>query len=154
MKKLILIFIFLLIPWLLPAPGIAVCYIEKTESIKISDPMLWAFQKVESNFHVDVINWLGYAGIIQEGPEIIDEANRICKLKKIPLYFTYPESALNLFQSTQIWYIIQNHRNKTYQMKRAIKLWNSLAGKKYQNKIHTAIIEKLEQDVIIQIFNQ
>jgi hypothetical protein len=48
MKKLTILFIFLLIPWLLPAPGSACCYIEITEPINYYEPLIKAVVQVES----------------------------------------------------------------------------------------------------------
>lgn len=49
MKKLIILFIFLLIPWLLPAPGDAVCYIERIEPINVYNRLAEAVYTVESS---------------------------------------------------------------------------------------------------------
>ena len=49
MKKLIILFIFLLIPWLLPAPGSAVCHIERIEPINVYNRLAEAVYTVESS---------------------------------------------------------------------------------------------------------
>lgn len=117
------------------APTDQVFYIKQAETIKVFDPMLHAFQKVESNFNTDVVNRLGYTGILQEGPEMIAEANRICEITGNPARFTFPGSALDSLQAVQIWYVVQQYRNPSYSLKIACKIWNPLAGKKYYHKI-------------------
>jgi hypothetical protein len=114
-----------------------------SEPIRVFDPKLYAFKSVESSFRIDVINHLGYAGILQEGPEMIAEANRICKLIGCPLRFSYPESALDPIQAVQIWYIVQNYWNPKYSLKKACYVWNPLASINYYNKIKKAY-EKTE----------
>jgi len=49
MKKLLILLIFLLIPWLLPAPGDAVCYIERAEPINFYNKLAEAVYTVESS---------------------------------------------------------------------------------------------------------
>jgi hypothetical protein len=49
MKKLLILLIFLLVPWLLPAPGIAVCYIESIEPVNIYNRLAEAVYTVESS---------------------------------------------------------------------------------------------------------
>lgn len=132
MTTMILISVFF---WQVAAPPANSVMIFESEVIMPYDPMLYAFQKVESNFNVSVVNWLGYTGILQIGQEMTDEANRICKLTGNPKRFTFPESALDSLQSVQIWYIVQSHWNPTYELKRACKIWNPLASERYYNKI-------------------
>ena len=49
MKKLTILFIFFLIPWLLPAPGNALCYIERAEPINYYGRLVEAVYAVESS---------------------------------------------------------------------------------------------------------
>ena len=119
----------------LTAPPNGVLAIAEGEKIQPFDPTLWAFQSVESNFRPYVVNYLGYTGILQEGPEMIEEANRINKMKGNPIRFTFPESALDPYQAVQIWYIVQDYWNPKYELRRAAKIWNPLASVKYYNKI-------------------
>jgi len=49
MKKLLILLIFLLIPWLLPAPGSAVCHIERIEPINVYNRLAEAVYTVESS---------------------------------------------------------------------------------------------------------
>lgn len=116
-------------------PAEKIIYIEQSEVIQPCDVMLYAFQKVESNFNTTVVNWLGYTGILQIGQEMTDEANRICEVRGNPQRFTFPESALDSLESVQIWYIVQGFWNPTYDLKRAAKIWNPLASERYYNKI-------------------
>lgn len=121
----------------LMAPTAKSLIVEMPEKINF-DPILRAFMKVESNFRPDVINSLGYYGILQIGPEMINDANRICKLKgKMPSvsYTICPDST----KSVQIWYIIQNHYNAGNDLLRACRIWNSKGGKKYYQLIKSAL---------------
>jgi hypothetical protein len=135
MKRMITIIILTLYFSILTAPPNQTIYIAESNEIRIFDPMLYAFQKVESNFDTDVVNHLGYTGILQEGLEMIAEANRICKMTGNPARFKFPGAALDSLQSVQIWYIVQNYWNVQYTLKKACKVWNPLASNKYYLKI-------------------
>jgi len=152
MRRLLLLLCFAILPLVATCPAGGIIYIAESEPIRIFDPMLWAFQKVESNFDSDVINWLGYAGILQEGQEMIDEANRICEIKNMPFFFTYSESALNPNEAIQIWYIVMEHRNPEYQLKSASKIWNPLASQRYYKKTKEALITALTNQMILKLF--
>ncbi len=114
MKRMSIIILILMFTIPAFAPVRNVIYIEKSKSVTLFDPLLYSFQYIESNFRVDVVNYLGYTGILQEGPEMIAEANRICKMTNIPMQFSFPESALDSLQSVQIGYIVQNYHNPNY----------------------------------------
>jgi hypothetical protein len=139
MRKMIIITLFLALFQVICAPPLREAVICHPEEINVFDPILYAFQSVESSFRPDVINHLGYAGILQEGPEMIAEANRICKLRGRPEIFTYPESALNHAQAVKIWYIVQGYWNQSYEIKKACKIWNPLGSKKYYTKIQEVL---------------
>lgn len=143
---LILIFTF----ELLKAPSFTVGYIPIYP--QRVDPLLIAFYYVESTFDTDTINRLGYAGILQEGPEMIAEANRLCELKGIPYRFTYPASAVDSVQATQIWYIVNSHHNEFYDYSRAVKLWNPLAGPRHKEKIEEALEGALIYSLMKELF--
>lgn len=132
MKAIIILSLFCAI---LSAPSFKGAVILQPEEIRVFDPMLKAFMMIESSFRTDVVNSLGYTGILQEGPEMIAEANRICLIRGIPERFTFPESALDSLQSVKIWYIVQTYWNPGYELKRACKIWNPLASKNYYAKI-------------------
>jgi hypothetical protein len=140
MKKMITLLILTLYFQILTAPPNPVIYILRSDEVRIFDPMLYAFQKVESNFDTDVVNHLGYTGILQEGPEMISEANRICKMTGNPARFKFPGAALDSLQSVQIWYVVQNYWNPQYSLKKAAKVWNPLASKKYYLKIRKEML--------------
>jgi hypothetical protein len=138
--KAIMIIMFLSLFASLTAPPLREAVICQPEEIKVFDPILYAFQSIESSFRPDVINHLGYAGILQEGPEMIAEANRICKLRVRPERFTYPESALDPVQAVKIWYIVQGYWNPSYGIKKACKIWNPKASGKYYAKIKAVLL--------------
>lgn len=136
MRLVIMIFL-LLISVKLMAPSAKSLFIEKIEPVKF-DPMLRAFMRVESNFRTNVVNSIGYYGILQIGPEMIEDVNRICRIKgKMPpvSYTIHPDS----LKSVEIWYIIQNYYNGAYDLKRASRIWNSKGGEKYYLKVKKAI---------------
>lgn len=135
MKMLTLILVLSFFSSVLTAPPNHVLAIVAGEKIQPFDPMLYSFQSVESSFRTDVVNYLGYSGILQEGPEMIAEANRINEMKGNPIRFTFPESALDSLQAVQIWYIVQDYWNPRYELRRAAKIWNPLSSVKYYNKI-------------------
>jgi hypothetical protein len=139
MRKIMTTLFFSLFAFSLFAPGNKTLVIFAGEEIIVFDPILYAFQKVESNFDTDVVNSLGYTGILQEGQEMINEANRICKMTGNPARFTFPGSALDSLQSVQIWYIVQDYWNPRYEVKRACKIWNPLASNRYYLKIKSAL---------------
>ena len=101
--------------------------------------MLYAFMKVESDFDTDTINKLGYGGILQIGQEMTDEVNRILKLNGFPAKFTLSDR-LDSLKSVQEWYIVQHYRNASYDLKRACKIWNPKANKKYYLKIQKVLM--------------
>jgi len=115
------------------APGRAEMCIAESKSITY-DPILFAFMEAESNFRTDVVNHLGYTGILQIGQEMITDANRIQKNHVFTL-----SDALDSTKSVQIWYIMQNHYNRSYTLKNACRIWNSTASEKYIEKIQRII---------------
>jgi hypothetical protein len=105
-----------------------------------SDKILLAFMKVESDCRTNVVNKLGYTGILQIGQEMVDETNRICKIKGNSLRFTLSD-ALDSTRSVQMWYIFQNFYNPSYDLYKASKLWNPMANKHYLARIKKNISE-------------
>lgn len=152
MKKLLLLIAFACLPCLAGCPPPKYLPILADLPTKVFDPMLWAFQKTESNFDTDTINRLGYAGILQEGQEMITEANRICKIEGIKKHFIYPMSALDSLQSVQIWYIVHAFHNPWYKHRGVAKRWNPLASERYYTKTKYAIIEALTNQMILKLF--
>lgn len=134
MKKIIFILLLSLTTIQLPAPGLNEIPIAEPEVIYEFDPTLHSFKFIESSLRTDIVNRLGYTGILQIGPEMVAEANRICDKLEIPLHFTMAD-ALSEKKSTQMWYIVQNYWNPDYNLKRACHIWNPLASTNYYNKI-------------------
>lgn len=76
MKKLILIFILFLIPWMLPAPGSAQCYIERAEPINYYSPLIRAMGIVETKLDTLAYNPLEEAtGFFQIRPIRLEDYN-------------------------------------------------------------------------------
>jgi hypothetical protein len=113
------------------------------------DPMLYAFELVESNFDTDTINKLGYGGILQIGQEMIDEVNRVCLIWKIPHKFILSDR-LNRERSELIWQIIQDHHNPKYHLSTACRVWNPLANHKYYDKIRSEILNAIYTNLLIK----
>lgn len=151
MKKMKILIIFSFLFGSLTAPPHQELPIKESEPIQPFQPMAMAFQYVESNFDADTVNILGYTGMMQEGQEMINEANRICKLTGNLKRFTFPEAALDSLQSVQVWYIVMDHWNENYKLKRAAHIWNPLANHKYLERLNTATIEALKYDMIKQL---
>jgi len=108
------------------------------------DPLLFSFIEVESKWMPDTINALGYVGILQIGHVMIEEVNRICRIKKIDKYYVIND-ALDVRKSVEIWYLVQRYWNPKYQFRKAIKVWNPTASKKYRVKL-----EKAFENVVIE----
>jgi hypothetical protein len=105
------------------------------------DKMLWAFMKIESNFNTKIVNYKNAGGILQIRPEMIAEANRICKLTNDRRKFVL-DDRLDSIKSVQIWYLVQSYWNPDYNLKQACKVWNPRANIKYYLDIKKEI-EKL-----------
>lgn len=137
--KTILILILLCFSLSLSAPPDKRLTIPEGVVITPYDKVLNAFMFVESNYRTDVVNSLGYTGILQIGQEMTDEANRINELSSNPVRFSFPGCALDSLQSVQIWYTVQSYWNKSYSVKRACKVWNPEASNKYYAKIKAVL---------------
>ena len=135
----------------LTAPPYPELPIVQSESISPHQPLAMAFQYVESSFRTNIINKLGYTGIMQEGQEMINEANRICKLTGNTKRFTFPEAGLDSLQSTQVWYIVMDFHNGSYQLNRAADIWNHLGTPEYIRRLKEATIEALKYNMIKQL---
>ena len=143
MRRMKLIIIITLLTLKAFCPSDEAIRIIKTEPIRPHNKMLYSFQKIESNFNETVVNWLGYTGMLQIGQEMTDEANRLCKLSGNPKRFTFPKCALDSLQSTQIFFIVQDYHNPSYDLRRACFIWNPLASVNYYNKINKVLKSKL-----------
>jgi hypothetical protein len=139
MIKMTLLTLFLTISLRCIAPVYPVLYIPVAEKIYKSDPMLYAFMYVESNFDKDTVNSCNAGGILQIRPEMIEEANRILKLRKVALKYVL-DDRLDSAKSVQIWYIVQGYWNRSYNLKRAAKIWNPLANKYYYLRINKVML--------------
>jgi hypothetical protein len=81
-----------------------------------------------------VINSLGYAGILQEGQQIIDDANRINELNGNPYRFELKDR-LNQRKAVWIFYTIQQYYNPKYHIKKQCEIWNYLGGEIYYKRV-------------------
>jgi hypothetical protein len=140
--KALLILILFLFTSCLSAPRTNEIYILRAEPVKTFDSILYAFIMTESTNRADAVNSKGYTGILQLGKIMVDEANRICKLTGNPARFNY-EDRLDSLKSIQIWYVVQDYRNPTYDLQKAIKIWNPGSGTQYADTIKKYIKEIL-----------
>lgn len=136
MKRILLIFFASFLITKLYAPVFPVLTILKSqyEVSRPYEPMLIAFEFVESSFDTDTVNRLGYGGILQIGQQMVDEVNRINKLSGNTSRFTLSDR-LDSTKSTQMWYIVMDYWNPSYDLKRACFVWNPKASNKYYKKI-------------------
>lgn len=136
MKLILILTIFTLS---LKAPSYERLVIVQGEAVRPYDPMLNAFMFVESSYRQNVVNSLGYTGILQIGQAMTDEANRLNIMSGNPVRYSFPTCALDSLQSVQIWYTIMNYHNPSYSLKRAVNVWNPLSSGKYYDKIKAKI---------------
>jgi hypothetical protein len=134
MIKIFLICLLTTVSLICTAPEDRKLYIQEPVAIRVFDPILYAFQSVESDFNPDTINALGYGGILQIGQEMVNEANRICVLEKDPRRFVL-DDRLDPFKSSQMWYIVQHYWNPQYNIRKAAHIWNPLANAEYYKRI-------------------
>jgi hypothetical protein len=152
MKHMILIILLTLFSAIAKAPPAILSFpILIAEKIQVFDPMLFAFEYVESSFDPDTINRLGYGGILQIGQEMINEANRLCILYGLPDRFVLNDR-INIHKAEKIWYIVHYHWNPTYKYKKACHVWNPLGSKGYDRKVKDAIIRALYFDMVRKLF--
>jgi len=103
-------------------------------AVMIIDNKLAAFIKKESNNGLFMVNEAeGAHGYLQIRQVMIDDVNRICKLRNIEKQFTL-EDAHDLRQSCQIWSIIQNYYNPSYDLHTAALVWNGRGSDGHGNK--------------------
>lgn len=138
MRKLLLTILFIFFLGGLYAPVQKAFYIEQGDVINPYVSMLLAFEYVESNFDCDTINRLGYGGILQIGQQMVDEVNRINGITGNKARFTLSDR-LDSTKSVQMWYIVMDYHNASYDLKKATKIWNPKASTKYYDKIKKQI---------------
>jgi len=89
----------------------------------MQDPILRAFVMQESGFKENVVNPVsGARGVLQILPVMIKEVNRICKKLCIDKHYTWKD-AFNAQKSIEIWYIVQNYHNPSYDLQKACRIW-------------------------------
>jgi hypothetical protein len=116
--------LILLVSQILHAPEFRTLTILENEPIMFMpkpDKMLWAFMKIESNFNTKIVNYKNAGGILQIRPEMIAEANRICKLTNDRRKFVL-DDRLDSIKSVQIWYLVQSYWNPDYNLKQVCKV--------------------------------
>ena len=136
--RLIILILLLLLSSKLMAPEYRHFDIPKADKIVPFDKLLHAFMFVESGYRSDVVNSLGFTGILQEGKSIVDDANRILVLRGFKPRFNYSDR-LDSTKSVLIWYAIQSYYNLNYSVYRASVIWNPKGGKEYFEKIKKAM---------------
>lgn len=130
MKRLICLVILILVGWVLMPPAKAptnTCFLilagEPIYPYNIKDPVLRAFIYFESRFIEDIVNPVsGARGILQILPPMIKRANSILELQGSSLRYTW-DDAFNAKKSVEIWYLVQNYLNPTYDIQKACQIW-------------------------------
>lgn len=103
------------------------------------DNLIKAISAVESKGNTRAVNGK-HVGILQISPIVVDECNRINKLKKNVKRYTYGDR-YSKEKSIEMFWIIQNFYNKERNLEKAIRLWNGGSGytragtQKYYNKV-------------------
>ena len=103
------------------------------------DNLIKAISAVESKGNTRAVNGK-HVGILQISPIVVDECNRINKLKKNVKRYTYGDR-YSEEKSIEMFWIIQNFYNKERNLEKAIRLWNGGSGytragtQKYYNKV-------------------
>ena len=101
--------------------------------------VIHAIAKVESNHNPKAKNGI-YAGYLQIAPIIVNDCNRILKIRKIKKSFTLNDR-YDKNKSIEMFIIIQSFYNKKGNVERAIRLWNGgpnysiTKTQKYYNKV-------------------
>lgn len=103
------------------------------------DNLIKAISAVESKGNTRAVNGK-HVGILQISPIVVDDCNRINKLKKNVKRYTYGDR-YSEEKSIEMFWIIQNFYNKERNLEKAIRLWNGGSGytragtQKYYNKV-------------------
>ena len=103
------------------------------------DNLIKAISAVESKGNTRAVSGK-HVGILQISPIVVDECNRINKLKKNVKRYTYGDR-YSKEKSIEMFWIIQNFYNKERNLEKAIRLWNGGSGytragtQKYYNKV-------------------
>ena len=103
------------------------------------DNLIKAISAVESKGNTRAVNGK-HVGILQISPIVVDDCNRINKLKKNVKRYTYGDR-YSKEKSIEMFWIIQNFYNKERNLEKAIRLWNGGSGytragtQKYYNKV-------------------
>jgi hypothetical protein len=126
-KKILVLFLFSFMMW---------SSVNAT-SVDIKKRLVQSIAYVESgNDSQKVSNCGKYVGILQISKVLVDDCNRIIGEKKYKYEHRYDEQT-----SVEMFYIIQNHYNPSWDIEKAIRIWNG--GPNY-NKRKT---EKYFQEV-------
>jgi len=111
------------------------------------DNLIKAISAVESKGNPRAVSGK-HVGILQISPIVVDDCNRINKLKKNKKRFTYGDR-YSVKKSIEMFWIIQHFYNKELNVEKAIRLWNGGTGytkagtQKYYIKVRKEL-EKIE----------
>lgn len=127
MKKLLILLPFLLVSFTTHSPP-AQPRIDMDNYNRII--FIQSVIHIESKGNPLAIGSKNDAGILQITPICVKEANRIIKQKIYTL-----NDRFNVKKAIEIFNIIQNHHNPSFNHIKACKIWNPGAGKSYTQKI-------------------
>jgi hypothetical protein len=113
------------------------CYI-----FNLSDPLARAVGYQESRFNPYAVNKVsGARGFMQITLIMIREANRIKRLQGSDERYKWKD-AFDPDKSIEIWYLVQNFHNPSYNLEKACKIWfgsgvqyDGMTHKEYANQI-------------------
>ena len=109
------------------------------------DNLIKAISVVESGENPRAVSGK-HVGILQISPIVVDECNRINKLKKNKKRYQYGDR-YNKEKSIEMFNIIQDFYNPSHDTEKAIRLWNGGSGYtiKGTNKYFKKVKTKLEE---------
>jgi hypothetical protein len=118
-----------------------------TFKFNVTDAFLNAVIGYESTWNDSAENPVTKArGILQILPIMIDEANRLQISKGSEVRYTW-DDAWSVEKSIEIWYLVQNHHNPTYDSKRACQIWFGI-GIQYDGmtwkEYHQSVLARME----------
>jgi len=89
----------------------------------VKDTFLRAVMHFESRFDPRAVNRYTKArGVLQILPVMVDDVNRICRIKGLPQCYTWRD-AFDPYKSIEMWHIKQGHTNPEYFQDKACRIW-------------------------------
>lgn len=124
MKKILIIILLLSLPVVTSTHTAPIMIMaDPVYPYGITDRTLYAFALFESNFNPAAVNpYTGARGLLQILPPMIDEANRIARLRGLPHHYTW-DDAWEPRYSIEIWHLVMSERNPEGDLAKAVQIW-------------------------------